>query len=140
MTQFARKRARKIKKKKLPLADDRFHVAAEQIQNEHVSEQMPGPVVQEDGGKKLPSISRVNAAIAQAEVLADEAWLIGVEEKLRDECDDIYADQSEQNDARPLRPAPGERRGLSAGQAHVPRVSQRKSVVDEIWWHASVSV
>jgi hypothetical protein len=92
--------------------------------------------VQEDGGKKLPPISRVNTAITQAEVLADEAWLIGVEENLRAECDNICADQPEQNHAWPLRPTPGERRGLSAGQAHVTRVSQWKSVVDEFRWLA----
>ena len=98
--------------------------------------QMPGPVVQEDGGKKLPSVGRVDALVAQAEILADEARLVGVEKNLRDECADIYADQPEQNDARPLRPAPGKRRRFSAGQAHVTRVSQRKSVVDEFWWIA----
>src|ERR1043165_10053952 len=98
---------------------------------------MPGPVVQEEGGKELPAVSRVNPAITQAEVLADEAWLIGVEEKLRDEYGDIYTDHSEQNYPGPLGPAPGERRGLSAGQAHITRVSQRKSVVDEFrfWSH-----
>jgi hypothetical protein len=41
------------------------------------------------------------------------------------------SDQSDQNDARPLRPAPGKRRRFSAGEAHVPRISQWKSVVDE---------
>ena len=131
MTQFSCDRARKIQEEKLPLPNDRFHVAAEQIQNEHVPDQMPRPVVQEDGGKKLPSVGRMNTAITQAEVLADEAWLVGFEKKLGDKGSDIYADQSEQNYPWPLRPRPGERRGFSAGQAHIMRVSQRKFVVDE---------
>jgi hypothetical protein len=64
--------------------------------------------VQEDSSNKLPSVSGVNPAITQPEVLANESRLVGVEEKLSDEGDGIQADQSEQNDPRPLRPAPGE--------------------------------
>ncbi len=55
--------------------------------------QVPRPVVQEDGGKKLPSVGGVNAPFTQAEVLADEARLVCVEENLGDEGADIYADQ-----------------------------------------------
>ena len=124
MAQLSRRHAREIQKEKLPLANDRFHVAAQQIQDEHVSNQVPRPVVQESGGKELPSVGRVNAAIAQSQVFADEPRLIGVEKNLRDKRDDIQPDQAEQNYARALRPAPGERRRFSAGQAHVTRVSQ----------------
>src|ERR1700716_3208704 len=105
MAKLAGQCAGEIKKKELPLADDRFHVAPEQIKQEHVPEQMPRSIVQKSGGDELPSVSVVQSAIAQCEILADEPGLVGIEEKLRDKHRDVYPDQAQQNDPRPLNPA-----------------------------------
>src|ERR1700716_1584903 len=98
MAKLAGQCAGEIKKKELPLADDRFHVSPEQIKQEHVPEQMPWPIVQKSGGDELPPVGVVQPAIAQREILADEPGLVGIEEKLRDEDRDIYPDQAQQND------------------------------------------
>ena len=64
VAQFSGHGAGKIKKKKLLLPDDRFHVSPEQIKDEHVPDQVPRPVVQERCSKKLPAVRGVNPAIA----------------------------------------------------------------------------
>src|ERR1700716_3266819 len=120
MAELTRDCAGEIKKKELPLADDRFHVAPEQVEQEHVPEQMPRPIVQKGGGDELPPVGFVQPAIAQREILADEAGLVRVEEKLRDKHRDGYPDQAEQNDPRPLNPAPRSGRRFPAREAHVP--------------------
>jgi hypothetical protein len=95
MAELTRECAGEIKKKELPLADDRFHVSPEQIKQEHVPEQMPRPIVQEGGGDELPPVGFVQPMIAQGEILADEPGLVGIEEKLRDKHRDVYADQAQ---------------------------------------------
>ena len=132
MAELARECPGEIKEKKLALADDRFHIAPEQIKKEHVPEQVPGAVVEKSGGDELPAVGGAEASIAQGQILTNKARLVSVEKKLGYENDDIQPDQSQENDPRPLRPAPRGWRGLSAGEAHVPRVSQRKIVVDGV--------
>ena len=61
MAELSRQRARQIQEEKLPLPDDRFHIAPEQIKEEHVPEQMPRAVVQKDGGKELPAVGGAQA-------------------------------------------------------------------------------
>src|ERR1700731_3188160 len=114
MAEFTRERAGKIKKEELPLADDRFHITPEQIKQEHVAEEMPWPIVQKSGGEELPAVGGPEPAIAQREIFTNKSWLVGVEEELRDKDGDVQSDQSEQNDPRPLRPAPGGRRRFLA--------------------------
>src|SRR5438034_4499867 len=120
MAELTGEGAGEIKKKKLPLADDRFHVAPEQIKQEHVPEQMPRAVMQKSGCNKLPAVSVVQPAIAQHKILADEPRLVHIEEKLGDKHRDVCPDQAQQNDPRPLNPAPGSRRRFPAREAHVP--------------------
>src|SRR5438067_7928772 len=119
MAQLTRERAGEIKKKELPLTDDRFHVTPEQIKQEHVPEQMPWSIVQERRGEKLPPIGGAKSAIAQGKIFTNKSRLVGVKKELRDEDGDVQPDQAEQDDPRPLRPAPGRRRRFLAGQAHV---------------------
>src|SRR5207248_420649 len=119
MAQLARERAGEIKKKKLPLTNDRFHVTPEQIKQQHVPEQMPRSIVQERRGEELPSISGPKSAIAQGKVFPNKSRLVGVKKELRDKESDVQPDQAEQDDPRPLRPAPGRRRRFLAGQAHI---------------------
>src|SRR5438067_1791825 len=120
MAELTGEGAGEIKKKKLPLADDRFHVAPEQIKQEHVPEEMPRAVMQKSGRNELPAISVVQPAIAQRKILADEPGLVRIEKKLGDKHRDVYADQAQQDDPRPLDPTPRSRRRFPAREAHVP--------------------
>jgi hypothetical protein len=129
---FTRGCSGEIKEEELTLSDDRFDIAAEQIEKKHVPEQMPGAIVKEGGGKELPSIRVAKTPIAQGKILPNEPGLIGIEKKLGDEDGDIQADQSEQHNPWPLGPAPRYGRRFLAGQAHVPSVSQPKLIVDEV--------
>src|ERR1051326_7866513 len=126
MAQLAGERSSEIEKKKLALADDRFDVAAEKIEEEHVPEQMPRAIVKKRGRDKLPAVSGTQALVAQREILANKSRLIGVEEKLGDKNRDVRADQSKKNDSRTPDPTPGGPRRLSAGEVHVPEAIATK--------------
>src|ERR1700739_3409656 len=56
MAKLAADSTGQIEVKEMSLAEDQFKIAAEEIQNQHVAEQVPRPIVQKHGGKKLPCI------------------------------------------------------------------------------------
>ena len=130
MAELAADRAGEIKVKEMSLAEDRFEVAAEEIQNEYVAEQVPWAIVEKHGGDKLPGVGVAHTAITDAEVIANEPGLIGFEKKLHGKDRQVCADQRQENYPLALRPGLRVGRVLSAGQMHRPRVSQRRRIVD----------
>jgi hypothetical protein len=109
----------------MSLPENRFKIASEKIQDEHVSEQMPRAVVQKHRGDKLPGISVADAAITQAKIIADESRLIEFDTQLRDKDRQVRADQGQQDEALALRPTLRVGRRFPARQTHFARVSQR---------------
>jgi hypothetical protein len=107
-----------VEEEEMLLADDAFHVAPEQVEDDGIAEKMPDAVVQNWRGEKLPRVGVLDAGFAQAEVGGDERRIIRVEEELRDKGDGVEADQPDEDDALALCPRSCKRRGLSAGQAH----------------------
>ena len=105
-------------------------IASEQIQKQHVPEQIPRAVVQQHGGKKLPAIRLAHAALTEGEVVANESRIVILQDKLCDESDDICGDDREQSDALLLRPSAREGRWLSTGEPHITRLSQTDFLVD----------
>ena len=91
MAQLAGERSCQVKEEKLPLANDRFDIAPEQVKEEHVPEQMPRTVVQERRRNELPAIRRTQAVVAQRQIFSDESGLIRVQEKLGDENREVRA-------------------------------------------------
>ena len=92
MAELARDRSREIEEKKIPLTQDRLHIASKQIEDDGVAEKMPWPVVQEESGDELPGISRLNTAFAEREKVVNDAGLGRFEEKLGHECGHVRAD------------------------------------------------
>ena len=130
MAELAADCAGEIKVKEMSLAEDRFEVAAEEIQNEYVAEQVPWAIVEKHGGDELPGVGVAHTAITDAEVIANESGLIGFEKKLHGKDRQVCADQRQENYPLALRPGLRVGRVLSAGQMHRPRVSQRCRIVD----------
>ena len=104
MTEFATKCAEEIEEKKLPLADDRFHIAPDKIKDQHAAGEMPDVVIEQRGGKKLPGISLRNTAVAQPEIFENKSAIPGGENELNDEGCRIETEQREENDALRRRP------------------------------------
>jgi len=104
MTEFATKRAEEIEEKKLPLADDRLHIAPDKIKDQHAGNEMPDVVVEERGGKKLPGISVRNTAVAKPEIFENESAIPGGEDNLNDEGRGVQAQQGKENYALRGRP------------------------------------
>src|SRR3954470_4641673 len=127
MAELTRERSGQVEEEELALPDDRFHVPAEQIEQEHVSEQMPRTVVEKRRGEELPAIGGAQPVIAEREIFADKSRLVGIEEKLGNKNSDVRPDQSEKDDSRPLDPAPGGRRRFSAGKGHVAELIATKN-------------
>src|SRR2546423_13659919 len=98
MTELAGQCSGQIKEKELALTDNRLDVAAEQIEEEHVAEQMPRAIVEKSGGEELPPVGRAQPLIAQSQILAGGSWVVSVEEKLRHENGYVRADPSEKKD------------------------------------------
>src|SRR5947208_9585375 len=108
----------------MSLAQDRFEVAAEEIQNEYVAEQVPWAIMEKHGGDKLPGEGVAHTAITDAEVIANEPGLIGVEKKLDGKDRQVCADQRQENYTLALRPRQRVGRGVTAGQMQLVRVAQ----------------
>jgi hypothetical protein len=81
--------------------------------------------VQKHGGDKLPGISVADAAITQAEIIANESRLIKLDTQLRDKDRQVRADQDQQDKALALRPTLRVGRSFATRQTHFARVSQR---------------
>ena len=90
----------------MPLTENGFDVASENIQDQEVSEEMPGSSIEQHCGDELPRVSIVNTAIAQREIIADEAGLKCIEKKLGNETGNINADQRQQDNAPAFSPRP----------------------------------
>ena len=108
----------------MALPENDFQVASEQIQDQHVAQQVPRPVVQKHGGKKLPGVSVAHTRIAQAEISADRSGLVHFEKQLRHENSEINTEKCEERNALAFGPRLRVGRTLSTGQTHLPRVSQ----------------
>ena len=115
MAEFSGKRSGQIKIKKMPLAKNRLEIASQNKENEHVSKQMPRPVMQKRGDDKLPGVGVAHAVVAYSKIIATETRPICFEEKLRYENRYVEPEQCEQDKARLLGPAPGEGELLSPG-------------------------
>ena len=77
----------------MSLTEDQFEVAAKEVQDEHVAEQVPWAIVEKHGGDKLPGVGIAHTAITDAEVIANEPRLIDFEKKLRGKDGQVCADQ-----------------------------------------------
>ncbi len=104
MTEFATKRAKEIEEKKLPLPDDRLHIAPDKIKDQHAGNEMPDVVIEQRGGKKLPGISVRNTAVAKPEIFENESAIPGGEDNLNDEGRGVQAQQGKENYALRGRP------------------------------------
>src|SRR5258708_10336392 len=91
MTEFATKGAKEIEEKKLPLPDDRLHIAPDKIKDQHAGNEMPDVVIDQWGGKKLPGISVRNTAVAKPEIFENESAIPGGEDNLNDEGRGVQA-------------------------------------------------
>ena len=85
MAELPADRAGQIKIKEVSLAKNRFDVAAENIKDEHVSQEMPRTVVKKNGGDELPGIGVVHAAVAEGEIIGNETRPIIFQKKLHKE-------------------------------------------------------
>jgi hypothetical protein len=104
MTEFATKRAKEIKEKKLPLPDDRLHIAPDKIKDQHVGNEMPDVVIEKRGGKKLPRISVGNTAVAKPKIFENEFAIPEGEDNLNDEGRGVQTEQGKENNALRGRP------------------------------------
>jgi hypothetical protein len=93
MPKFSPDRSRQIKIKKMSLPKNALQISSEQVQDEHVSEEVPGPAVEEHRRDKLPGIGIANSAIADAKIIPNKTRLKGIEKKLGDKEGDIDANQ-----------------------------------------------
>src|SRR5437016_276077 len=89
MTELATNRATQEQVNKMPLAENRLQVASENIEDQHVSQEMPRTAVEKHCRDELPRVGVVNAPIAQCEIIADEARLKRIEKKLGNETGDV---------------------------------------------------
>jgi hypothetical protein len=64
MAQLATDGPGQIQIKKMPLTKNGLQIASEKIEDQHVCQQMPRPVVQKHSGNELPRVCVVNAATA----------------------------------------------------------------------------
>src|ERR1700730_873258 len=92
MTKFPRERSGEIQVKKVALTENGLEVASQKIENEHVTEQMPWPVMEKHGGDELPRVCVVHAALAHGQIIADETRLVDVEKKLCDKNREVEGD------------------------------------------------
>ncbi len=63
MPEFASDRTTQKQIQKVALAENRFEVASENVQDQHVSQEMPRTAIEQRGGDELPCVSIVNTAI-----------------------------------------------------------------------------
>ena len=106
MPEFTTDLAAQEQIEKVPLAEDRFHIAAENIENEKIPEEMKGVAIQKRRGQELPRVRFVNTSIADRQIIRNEAGLKRVQEKLGYKCGDVQREDRAQNDrsAGPRRP------------------------------------
>ena len=57
MPKFARECAKQIKKQKLTLSDDYVDIAPQEVEHDHIPDEMPDVTVEQWRGKKLPGVS-----------------------------------------------------------------------------------
>ena len=50
----------------MSLTEDQFEVAAEEVQDEHIAEQVPWAVVEKHGSDKLPGVGVAHTVVADA--------------------------------------------------------------------------
>src|SRR6202011_4894584 len=99
MPEFASDRTTQKQIQKVALAENRFNVASENVQNQHVPQEMPRTAIEEHRSDELPCVSIVNTAITQRQVIAHEAGRKRIEKQLSNETGNVQPDQGEQNDA-----------------------------------------
>src|SRR5437899_13080528 len=106
MPKLATDRAAQEEIEKMSLAQNRFDIASENVQDEQVPEKMPRAAIQQRRGHELPGVSVVNSAIAQRQIIADEPGFECVEKKLGNETGDVESDQPAQNNVPAFLPRP----------------------------------
>src|SRR5229473_5905269 len=130
MTELPTDRPGAVKNKKMPLSQNRFHITADEVQDQNVANEIPGTIMQKHGGKKLPCVCVMNATSTDGKKVANKIRIVALEEQLCDKHRDVRADNCQQRDSLLLRPSPRKRRRLSAGEAHTSKLSQIDFVVD----------
>ena len=119
------------------LPEDRLHVAADEVENNHTARKTEDAGVQEHRAEKLPGIRAIDATIAEAQVVNDDGRLIGLENLLCNENGEVNADQRQKDDALARRPARRVRRSFSARQAHTAKYRKRFALSLGIKSHAA---
>ena len=74
------------------LPKDRFHVAADEVEDDHIAHKTEDAGMQEHRAEKLPGVGLIDAAIAEAQILGDSTGLIGLDNLLRDKNGEINSD------------------------------------------------
>src|SRR3984893_12347877 len=92
MTKFSRERSGEIQVKKVALTENGLEVASQKIENGHIAEQMPWPVMEKHGSDELPRVCIVHTAFAHGQIIADETRLVDVEKKLCDKNREVEGD------------------------------------------------
>ena len=69
---FSAGQTEQIKIEKMLLPEDRLHVAADEVENNHTARKTEDAGVQEHRAEKLPGIRAIDAAIAEAQVVNDD--------------------------------------------------------------------
>src|ERR1043166_3772312 len=104
MTELAADRARQKQVEKMTLTENRFDIAAENVQDEKIAEKMPGIFMQQRGRQELPGMCRLNSVFAEHQIVAHKSRFERVEKKLSDERGDIQSNEREQRDRFALLP------------------------------------
>src|SRR5205807_1218428 len=89
MTKLTTNRTTPEQIKKVSLAENRLEVASENVEDQHVSQEMPRITIEEHRSNELPRVGIVNTPIAQREIITDEARLERIQKKLGDETGDV---------------------------------------------------
>ena len=76
----------------MPLAENRFDVAPQDIKDEQIAKEMPRVGIEQHRGDKLPRVSILNAVLTERQVILDEPGLECVEKKLGDETGNVQRD------------------------------------------------
>lgn len=85
MPKLAADRAAKEQVKEVVLAENRFEIASENVENDDAGEEVPRIAEKQRRGHELPRICSMQAAIAQRQKFAHKLGLVCVQKKLSDE-------------------------------------------------------
>src|SRR5229473_2580549 len=124
MTELSTDRPGAVKNKKMPLSQNRFHITADEIQNQNVANEIPGTIMQKHGGKKLPCVCVMNATSTDGKKVANKIRIVALEEQLCDKHRDVRADNCQQRDSMELTRA-AFARGLGTAPDSARRVRHR---------------